>query len=71
MKLHWASLIRPSEKTRVSRAGRVRCPITGDIDLEVCLDCPWLIAASEVAPEVSIVCKPERPITWTESPAGL
>jgi hypothetical protein len=42
--------------------GRVRCPLNGDIDVEWCVDCPYVESAEQCDGELIIHCHPRRSV---------
>jgi hypothetical protein len=54
------SLFRPPLDRRYIDAGRVSCPLrTGDVDVDRCASCRWLVGFDAASPTPSIRCRPD------------
>jgi hypothetical protein len=53
-------LFRPPLERRYIDAGRVSCPVRGgDIDVDRCAGCQWLVAFDDASRTPSIRCRPD------------
>ena len=67
MRIPWSLPVSIQKRRLEVLAGRVNCPIRGEIDVERCIACSMLVGCERTMGGLSVTCRPVA----SREPAGL